>query len=131
MKRVDIGNMPQTGFAAQIAWLRNAVVKLTLATRRDDAFRYFTKLNATDAYAPPSLNDGDLDTPQVVVLAGASLGNIVLAAFDQDLQGVDLKAWVSDADEVTYQFVNRSGGTVALAAGNVILRVLRFPPSNV
>lgn len=79
------------------------------------------------AYNPPSLNDGDRDSHTVSATAGTvALGDRVSSiSFSVDLQGVNLRAYVSAADTITIVFENETGGTVNLGAGNIIMRIER------
>lgn len=72
---------------------------------------------------PASLNAGAASAIGTVAVEGAVLGDFVKASFSLDLQGVILSAWVSDADEVSYQFYNPTAGTIDLAEGALRVRV--------
>lgn len=92
-------------------------------------FRGFLTFNlsGSGAYSPPSLANGISSTATVSVL-GATVGDIVTASFNQDLQGVAVSAWVSAAGVVSVRFTNNTGATVALASGvvSVILKRLVY-----
>jgi len=81
-------------------------------------------LPGSKTYDPPSLNDGDTDTTTITV-TGASVGQFVEVSFTQDLQGIDLTAWVSAADTVSCKFANRTGGTLNLSSGTLLVQVWR------
>jgi hypothetical protein len=72
---------------------------------------------------PASLLTGGVSTITSVTVTGAVLGDLVEASFSLDLQGVVLRAWVSAANTVKYQFFNPTAGTIDLGAGDVKLRV--------
>lgn len=75
-------------------------------------------------YDPPSLADGAGATT-TVTCAGAALGDVALASFSLDLQGITLTAWVSAANTVSVRFQNESGGPLDLASGTLRTRIVR------
>lgn len=60
-----------------------------------------------------------------VTLTGAALGDIALASFSLDLQGLELSAYVSSANTVTCLLVNNSASAVNLAEGTLRVAVLQ------
>jgi hypothetical protein len=83
---------------------------------------------ATATYDPPSLAAAAVSPIQTVTVAGCVLGDFVKASFSLNLQGVEINAWVSAADTVSYQFANPTAGTVDLSSGTVRVRVERANP---
>jgi hypothetical protein len=77
----------------------------------------------TATYDPISLAAGAAGVIQTMTIAGATLGDPVAASFSLDLQGVALRAWVSAANTVKYQFTNPTAGVIDLASGTVKCRV--------
>jgi len=81
------------------------------------------RLVGTATFDPPSLTNGTETTTQTMTVTGAALGDQVDASFSLDLQGIDIKCWVSSANTVSYRFRNTTGGTIDLASGTVTARV--------
>jgi len=81
------------------------------------------KWQKTATYDPVSLVTAGVGPIQTLAIPGAQLGDLVDASFSLDLQGVDIKAWVSAADTVKYQFRNPTAATIDLASGTVKCRV--------
>jgi hypothetical protein len=65
---------------------------------------------------PPSLAAGDQTTATSTV-AGAEVGDMVLISFSQDLQGMQLTAYVSATDTVVTVLRNGTAGTIDLGGG--------------
>jgi hypothetical protein len=81
-------------------------------------------LQNTATYDPPSLAAGVVDTIQSMTVTGAALGDIADVSFSLDLQGIDLRAWVSATNTVKYVFSCPAGGaTVDLGSGTVKCRI--------
>ena len=76
-------------------------------------------LTGTAVYNPPSIAAAGVDAIQTVAVTGAALGDRVEATFDVNLNGLQLAAWVSAANTVSYQFRNPSAAAIDLANGNV------------
>lgn len=77
-------------------------------------------LSGSASVNPASIAAGsDEGTTRTVTVSGAALGDRVDATFSLDLQGVELRAWVSAANTVSYRFFNPTGGAVDLASGTV------------
>ena len=80
-------------------------------------------------------NPGNLDplgwgtsvsnTSTTVALTGAALGDIALASFSLDLQGLDLIPYVSAANTVTCILRNQTATAVNLASGTLRVGVLQ------
>lgn len=68
------------------------------------------------AYAPPSLANG-ASTSVTITVPGAQVGMFVRVAYSVAIAGLEIDAWVSVADNVIVQIVNRTGATVSLSAG--------------
>ena len=79
-------------------------------------------------YDPANLVDGAGATTTVTI-TGASLGDVALASFSLDLEGIMLTAWVSAADTVSVRVQNETGGAINLASGT--LRVWSYTPPTV
>lgn len=77
-------------------------------------------------YDPASLATGAADT-HTATITGSLLGDTVMCSFDQPLQGINLYAWVSAVDTVTFRYQNNTGGTIDLASGILKARVARLP----
>jgi hypothetical protein len=60
-----------------------------------------------------------------LTVTGAVLGDLAVASFSLDLQGITMTAWVSAANTVSVRFQNESGGTLDLASGNIVARIIR------
>ena len=75
-------------------------------------------------YDPISLNDGEGVTT-TVTLATAALGDLVVASFDKDLQGITLTAYVSAVNTVSIRFQNETGGTLDLASGTLKVKLIK------
>lgn len=133
MKRLPFTTMPDGAGVTldqKIIWIRDQITRINLASRRDedlDTIRAKTAdLHATVAYNPASIAAGALGAIQTAAVAGAALGNPVVASFSLDTQGILVFAWVSAADTVKFAFFNPTAGALDLAAGNVSLRVWTY-----
>ena len=73
---------------------------------------------------PASLAAGSSVTTTITV-AGAALGDFVLASFSLSLQGLFLTAYVSAANTVTVVLGNLTGAAVDLASGTLSVLVLK------
>jgi Right handed beta helix region len=69
-------------------------------------------------YNPPSIASGGTTTTTLTV-TGAAVGDFVDASFSLDLSGLQLSAYVSAADTVTFVFQNPTGGAIDLASGTI------------
>lgn len=69
-----------------------------------------------------------LGSPATITVPGARLGDYVMASFDAATSGVCVVGTVSATDTVALTFLNPTGGTVNLAAGNVYVRVYKRLP---
>lgn len=131
--KVFKGAPPTTG-----AWLRGDIIYNTLPSASNNPAWVcvasgtpgtwvplnLTALEGSKTYDPPSLNNGATTTTTVTV-TGANLGNYAEAAFNKDMAGVIIDAWVSAADTVTVRFSNESGGTVDFTSGTLRARVFK------
>lgn len=75
---------------------------------------------------PGSLADGVGET-QSLVMAGASLGDFVLASAPYDLQDITVTAYVQAADTVEIRVQNESGSTIDLASGTWRILLIKKP----
>ncbi len=82
------------------------------------------KAQAKLPYDPASIPSQGALSVQVPV-PGAVLGDFAIVGFSAPMQAVNLFAYVSAADVVTVIFVNRTGGTVDLAAGVICVQLVR------
>lgn len=83
---------------------------------------------ASVSYNPPLLAAGASGPEQSTAISGVALGDHVTAAFNQNLLGLMVVAWVSAADTVNWYFHNPAGnpnGSQDLPTGNVSFRVVR------
>lgn len=81
-------------------------------------------LTASETYDPASLATAAFTTIKTITVPGAAMGNRARATFSNNLAGVNLKAWVSEANTVSYQFVNDGGANPTdLASGTVYVFV--------
>lgn len=72
----------------------------------------------TATYAPPSLNS--LATAlTTITVNGAVLGDLALASFSLDLQGLVMTAYVSSQNTVTVVLFNPTASTIALSSGTL------------
>lgn len=93
--------------------------------RMGGVWRYVPHVrDGSTTYNPPSLADGARITTNVTV-PGAAMGDIAMAAFSLDMQGVELVAQVASANTVAVTFINRTGGAVDLASGTLNARVFK------
>lgn len=81
-------------------------------------------ISNTATYDPGSLADAAGVTTTVTV-TGAALGDIALASFSLDLQGITVTAWVSATNTVSVRFQNESGGVLDLASGTLKAMVFK------
>lgn len=81
-------------------------------------------LTGTVVYDPASLADGTGVTTTVTV-TGAVLGDLVVASFSLDLQGIIMTSYVSAADTVSVRFQNETAGVIDLGNGTITAKVLR------
>jgi len=80
-------------------------------------------LDASATFNPTSLVDAAGEETTILV-AGAALGDFVLASFSLDTDGLTITAWVSVAGTVTVRLQNESGGTLDIGSGTLRVRVL-------
>lgn len=81
-------------------------------------------LSNTVAYDPPNLADG-AGTTTTINVNGAVLGDIAIASFSLDLQGIMMTAYVSSANTVSLRFQNETGGALDLGAGQIVAKVIK------
>jgi len=82
------------------------------------------KLAASINYDPPVIAAGGSASASVGV-AGAVIGDTVLASFNRALQGMKIRAEVTAADTVTVTLENPTGASVDLGVGLLTARVVR------
>ena len=84
----------------------------------------FTGYTGTVVYDPANLIDGAGVTTTVTV-TGAAVGDVAIASFSNDLQGIMLTAYVSATNTVSVRFQNETGGAIDLASGTIRATVLQ------
>lgn len=109
---------PGTSIKVPVATSKNA----GLMSAADKAA--LTTLSLTQAYDPANVATLSQITTTAAV-AGAALGDFVLASFDLDLQAMQMTAYVSSANTVTVVIRNNSLADINLAAGNLRIRVFK------
>lgn len=67
-------------------------------------------------YDAPSLADGARTPIQTITVTGAILGDAADVTCSIDIQGVEVNAWVSAANTVSFRLHNRTGGVVDLGS---------------
>lgn len=112
----------------------------TLVSHVDEILKYLERLRrrlgrlvphyqtGTATFNPANLVDGAGETTTVTV-TGASLGDVALASFTLDTQGITVTAWVSAANTVSVRFQNETGGAINVAEGT--LAAWTFTPPTV
>lgn len=80
-------------------------------------------LDGSETYDAGSIADGDEEVGEITV-AGAALGDFVLASLSVDVADLAITAAVTAANTVTYQLLNNTGGAIDLASATVRVRVL-------
>lgn len=94
---------------------------LNLFAIRDSSF----SITESITYDPPTVGSPSLGaSPAVITVPGAALGDVVLAAFSLDLQGMQLSAYVSAPNTVEVLFLNFTGGAINLASGQLKVGIL-------
>lgn len=81
-------------------------------------------LSGSVTYDPPSLADA-AGTSTTVTVTGAALGDLAIASFSLDTQGIIVTANVTSANTVTVRFQNETGGVIDLASGTLRARVIK------
>lgn len=81
-------------------------------------------LNTSVTYNPPNITNGSTATTTITV-AGAALGDFVIASFSLALNGIRLYPEVTATDTVTVTFINNTGGDVDLASGTLKVKVIK------
>lgn len=79
----------------------------------------------TEATWDPSSIAAGSSTSTTVTVAGAALGDYVLASFSLSLQGLLMTAYVSAANTVTVVLGNLTGAAVDLSSGTLSVLVLK------
>lgn len=75
-------------------------------------------------FDPASLTNGTGQT-NTVACSGARMGDLVDISFSNALLGLQLTAWVSSPDIVSFRLQNGTGGTVDLGAGTIRVKISR------
>jgi hypothetical protein len=87
---------------------------------------YITNLiSITTTFDPPSLATMTNTISSGITVTGALTGDMVEVYPPYDLQGLIATAYVTAADTVKISIFNPTGGTVDLASGAWMLKVLR------
>jgi len=81
-------------------------------------------LSGSDTWDPGSIANGAMEAKDITV-AGAALGDFVLASVSIDLLDLVLDANVTAANTVTAVLANNTGGAVDLGSLTVAVRVLK------
>lgn len=84
----------------------------------------FTGHTGTVVYDPANLVDGAGVTTTVTV-TGAAVGDVAIASFSNDLQGIMLTAYVSATNTVSVRFQNETTGAIDLASGTIRATVFK------
>lgn len=84
----------------------------------------FTGHTGTVVYDPANLVDGAGVTTTVTV-TGAAVGDVAVASFSNDLQGIMLTAYVSATNTVSVRFQNETTGAIDLASGTIRATVFK------
>lgn len=87
---------------------------------------------AAASYNPASMPTGTRVSTAVTV-TGATLTYpdiqlLVTVGFSKDLQGIEMRGYVSGTDTVTVVFANNTGGTIDLDAGTIYVKVEKYGP---
>lgn len=77
-------------------------------------------------FNPPLISAGT-QSPTVVSMPVAMMGDLVSATFSLDLQGITLSAYVNAAGSVTVVFRNGTAGDIDLASGVLNIILQRIP----
>jgi len=85
--------------------------------------RHNSDKTATKPFNPPTISSLSSEST-TVILPGAQIGDLVVVNFDQDMQDVNLFAYVSAVNTVTVYFVNRASDVRDLDQG--MLRVYKL-----
>jgi hypothetical protein len=112
----SVGYSGFAGVAMFHAFLVGADWQVSLMTDRIYA--------GSSTYNPPSIAAGAGATTTLTV-PGAAFGDVVVAAFSADIQGLTVSAWVSAANTVSVRFQNGTTAAVDLASGTLSARVLK------
>lgn len=81
-------------------------------------------ISGSVVWDPASLIDGAGETSPAITATGAALGDFVLASAPYDLQGITATAYVSAANTVRVRLQNETAGTIDLASGTWLVRVI-------
>jgi hypothetical protein len=76
-------------------------------------------LTASVTMPPCTVHSGSATEPAAIKVADAALGDVALATFSSNLNGLQLTAYVSAADAVSYFFYNPTGSTISLPSGTI------------
>lgn len=82
------------------------------------------KQKVTSTWDPPPIANGG-QALTTVAYAGASLGDFVDVSFSLDLQGLQLRGYVSSANVVTVTLSNITGAGLDLASGTISVLVFK------
>lgn len=83
-------------------------------------------LQDSGTWNPALVAAGAISATTTVTVAGAALGDFVEPSFSLDLQGLDLRGYVSAANTVTCYLKNDTGAGIDLASGTLTARVLKL-----
>lgn len=99
----------------------NAVATALIGATVNNEVKVGLQPVASITYDPPNLPKGS-QTVVVVPVSGVSLGDFVAATFSQDLQGIQLNAYVSSAGNVSCIFQNGTSSNINIASGTLMVR---------
>ena len=80
---------------------------------------------ASAPYDPPSITN-NTGAGGTVGVPNARLGDVVDVSFSNNLQGIQLTAWVSSDNTVSFRMFNSTGATIDLPSGVVKARIKRM-----
>ena len=93
---------------------------------KDDSslIRFSDVLTGSATWDPSSIGDGDEQATDITV-AGAELGDFVMASISVDIQDMVLDAQVTAADTVTCVLANNTGSAVDLGSSTASVVVVK------
>jgi hypothetical protein len=80
-------------------------------------------LSGSDTWDAGSIADGDEEVKEITV-TGAALGDFVLVSASIDVADLALVGQVTEANKVTVQLLNNTGGAIDLGSMTVHVRVI-------
>jgi parallel beta-helix repeat protein len=117
-KIVVTGNTEQ--YTSAIWIISDSTVELTQVRYTGENIKY------TKAWNPGAIADG-VSVSTTVTATIARLGDYIYPAFNQDLKGLQLNAYVSSSGVVTFTLLNNTGAPQTISAGTVSAVMNRVP----